>query len=209
MATTIRIGTNVNDESVKKGSGKNWQEWRKLLDKAGAADWPHKQIVAYLTTKYKLTPWWRQMVATGYEIMIGKKVEGRNSKGEYSVTVTKTMPFNVKILWKILNSEEGLAVWLKPFGKFKLKAGAPFECEGGIFGEVRTLTTGKRIRIKLQTDEEEKPTILQINLVSKPKEKSLLVFQHEKLINGRLRTEIRARWRQAADELARLGQEKA
>jgi uncharacterized protein YndB with AHSA1/START domain len=204
MSTTIRIGTDVTDQSVKKGTGKNWQEWKKLLDKAGASQWPRKQIVALLTTKYKLSPWWRQMVTTGYEILTGKKVEGRNAKGEFSVTATKSFQINAKTLWKILASEKGLAVWLKPMSKLKLKAGQTFECEGGIYGEIRTIKPGQRIRIKWQDSEWEKPTILQVFIVPRKGEKALLAFHHEKLINGRLRNEIRAHWKQVLSDLSHL-----
>jgi len=200
MATTIRIDTDVTDESVKRHSGKDWQHWKKILDKAGAQEWPRKQIVAYLNTKYKLTPWWQQMVTTGYEILIGKKIQGRNSKGEFAVTATKTLKIAAKELWKILESEEGLAIWLKPLSKFKLKAGAHFESEGGIFGEIRTMKAGLRIRIKWQNENWDKSTVVQVFLVPKGP-KTILVFYHEKLVNGRLRTEIRDHWKQVHKDL--------
>ncbi len=37
-----------SDEAVKAKTGKVWAEWFKILDKAGARKWPHKEIAEYL-----------------------------------------------------------------------------------------------------------------------------------------------------------------
>ena len=62
-------------------------------------------------------------MATGYEMHIGRKVEGRNAKGQYSTVASRTFSVSNKDLWKYLESERGLAVWLKPLSSFRFAPG--------------------------------------------------------------------------------------
>ena len=47
-----------SDEAVKAKSGKTWAEWFKILDKAGAKKWQHKEIARFLYEKKRVSPWW-------------------------------------------------------------------------------------------------------------------------------------------------------
>lgn len=202
MSTEI-IGR-VPSVSVQKHTGKNWDQWIRLLNQAGAVNLSHKEIVSFLVKKYKLGPWWSQGVTTGYEIAIGRKVMGQNSKGELSLTSSRTFPVNEKKMWKILLSSQGLDCWLKPISKFQLKPGFTFEAENGVYGEVRTFKEFKRARIKWQDTDWPKPSIVQIMLVPRKNNKCILVFQHEKLMNGRIKNSIRDYWKKALVDLLGL-----
>jgi len=46
-----------SDEAVKAKTGKVWAEWFRILDKAGAKKWPHKEIAAYLHDKQNVSAW--------------------------------------------------------------------------------------------------------------------------------------------------------
>jgi hypothetical protein len=41
------IFSRVSSESVREATGQGWEEWLETFDAAGAADWDHKEIVAY------------------------------------------------------------------------------------------------------------------------------------------------------------------
>src|SRR5687768_2359813 len=60
------FATKVSDDAVAKSTGKTWDQWFKLLDKAGCAKMNHKEIVA-VVAKHFDGPWWGQMVTVGYE----------------------------------------------------------------------------------------------------------------------------------------------
>ncbi len=45
----------LSSESVREATGRGWQEWLEALDAAGAADWKHKEIVAYLEREHPET----------------------------------------------------------------------------------------------------------------------------------------------------------
>jgi uncharacterized protein YndB with AHSA1/START domain len=194
----------VTSASVLKATGKGWAEWITLLDKAGARTWTHQEIVAFLKKRHKLGPWWQQWVTSGYESAIGRRVEGQNSKGEYHVTATKSLPLNVKKVWKILVSDAGQSIWLKPLYKGVIAVGNIFETGDGFFGEIRTLKKERRVRMTWQDPDWSHKTVVQVTLVPRTGEKSILVFDHLQIKDLKVQAKMRKRWRDSADELAKL-----
>src|ERR1700752_4374658 len=57
----------VGSDAVLRATGKAWDEWLKLLDRAGAKKMPHKDIALMLSRQFKVPDWWSQMVTVGYE----------------------------------------------------------------------------------------------------------------------------------------------
>lgn len=194
------IGT-VSSASVEKATGRTWDEWIEILDKRGATMLTHKEIVAFLTKRYRLNKWWQQQVSTGYEIHIGRKLPGRNAKGLYSMTATKTFPINQKAMWELLTSPEGTRLWLKPMSEMVYLPKSPYEVEGGIFGEVRTLKAPMRMRLTWQDSDWEKPTVLQIYVIPRPGEKCLLALQQDGLTTAQLKEQMRGHWHDAMNAL--------
>lgn len=188
---------------MEKGTGKNWGQWLTLLEKHGGSQLERRDLVAWLRQKYKLSEWWVQIVATGYEIHLGRRMDGWNQKGEYSITATKSLAVGADDVWKFLISPRGIALWLKPLSPFHLRPGESFENEDGIFGQLRTVKAGRRLRLTWQDSDWDRKSILQINIVPKPKGKSILVFQQEQLRQGRLRESLRQHWRKILAEIAK------
>ena len=192
----------VTSASVHKGTGRDWDEWLGILNRVGARAWTHQEIVAFLKKKYKLSAWWQQGVTLGYELATGRRQEGQSLKGDYSLTATKSMPLTVKKLWQLVVSREGTQAWLKPLSPFSLRVGAEYECEGGIFGKVRTLKAPERIRLSWQDTEWPKSTVLSVMLVPRPAGKSIFVLQHNGLASPALRETMRSHWKAAIADLA-------
>ncbi len=68
----------ISDDAVKRATGKNWEQWFTLLDKAGAKKMKHIDIARMVQTKYlgnknksidvaKSEGWWSQMITVQYE----------------------------------------------------------------------------------------------------------------------------------------------
>ena len=57
----------VGSEAVARATGRAWDEWLKVLDRAGAKTMPHKEIALLLSRKFDVPDWWSQMVTVGYE----------------------------------------------------------------------------------------------------------------------------------------------
>jgi uncharacterized protein YndB with AHSA1/START domain len=193
----------TTSESLVKHTGFNWDQWIVKLKKAGADLLTHKEIVALLKTKFKVTPWWQQIIASGYEIHIGKKIEGQNEKGLYQVTVTKMMNIAPKKMWDFLSSPEGLNVWLKPLSEFHMEKGESFEVSGGIFGEVRTIKPPEKVRLKWEDPDWARKSVVQIYVLPRPTEKNrcMLVIMHEELMNPRIKEKQRTYWKGIVTEI--------
>lgn len=201
LGKIARIGK-VTSASVFKCTGKNWEQWIGILDEAGAQDWPHREITMLLKNKHKLSPWWQQGVALAYELHHGKRVEGRNLRGEYSTVATKTLPLSSRKAWNLITSEKGMRAWLQPFSPFPWKPGQGFEVDGGIFGEIRTLKPGVRARLTWQEAHWEKPSVVQIHLVPRKGEKCMMVIQHERIPSAGLKEKLRVQWKKALASLS-------
>ena len=198
----------VSRASVLKHTKKDWDQWIAILDKAGARSWTHQEIVAFLKKKYELGMWWEQSVTGGYELHIGRRAEGQNGKGEYSVTATRTFPIGNKAAWKLLFAPEGLAAWLKPLSDFTLAPGEVFETEGGAYGEVRTMKAGVRARLKWNDPDFEKASVVQVYVVPRPANKCIVAFMHEGILQARAQERLREYWKTALDELVALAVKK-
>ena len=51
----------MSDAAVKAKTGKDWAGWFAVLDRAGAASFDHKGIVALLSDTHDVPAWWRQI----------------------------------------------------------------------------------------------------------------------------------------------------
>ena len=65
----------ISSDSLHEATGRGWDEWLETLDAAGAADWNHKEIVAYLkrehgdtTTRWNRSRWVPMAWATAARI---------------------------------------------------------------------------------------------------------------------------------------------
>jgi uncharacterized protein YndB with AHSA1/START domain len=192
----------VSSQSVLKHTGKGWEAWVGVLEKAGARSWTYQEIVAHLKKRHRLTPWWQQGVALGFEIAIGRRKAGQDAKGKYMVTATKSLHLEVKTVWRKMLSPAGLDLWLRPLSAVRVRPKTFFETKDGFFGEIRTVTPNRKLRMSWKDPLWEKPTVVEAILVPKPGKKCILAFNHTGIPDERARETLRARWREAADQIA-------
>ena len=64
----------VGDDAVRARTGRAWAGWVAALDAAGARELPHRDIARLLRERFDVGRWWNQMVAVGYEQLIGPSV---------------------------------------------------------------------------------------------------------------------------------------
>jgi hypothetical protein len=85
--------------------------------------------------------------------------------------------------------------------------GESFEVEGGIFGEIRTVKKGARIRMSWRELEWDKGTTVQLQIYkkrakNKDQDKCMIVIQHDGLRSARQKAEMRVYWREIIDQMA-------
>jgi hypothetical protein len=123
----IRVGSLTGD-AVKAKTGKSWDEWCKILDKAGARMMDHQEIALLLQKQIGLTRWWSQMVAVGYENERGMRASERGEPPgkRYEVTLSKIVDAPRAAVWAAWQDPGALARWL-PDAKFEVSKTVPLK----------------------------------------------------------------------------------
>ena len=197
---------NVSSQSVKKATGKSWDEWIEFLDKAGARKKTHKEVVLLLEEgNYIASAWWRQMVTVGYEYARGSRVLGETADAGFEIGVQKTLPISTPEAWKLLTSPEGINIWLGNTNNLELRTGFQYQTSDGISGEIRSLKTGERIRLTRKSDGITKSSTFQISLIPSGNKTSVRIH-HEKLSGETDREQMGNHWRAVLESLNNLAE---
>ncbi len=180
MPTTTKTkGPRLSDEAVKAKTGKKWDQWFAILDKAGAREMSHKDIVKFLNSKHDVGPWWQQMVTVTYEQARGLR-EQHEKPGGYQISVSRTVNAPLGNLYKAVASEKSRSRWLS---------------EDGLV--VRKATANKSMRVTWKDGK----SSLEINFYPKGDGKSQVVVQHSKLPDAKAAARMKTFWSQALDRL--------
>ncbi len=170
----------MSDAAVKAKTGKDWQQWFAILDKAGAMKMNHKEIAEYMYDRRGVPGWWSQMVAVTYEQKHGLRKKHERPDG-YSVSVSKTVEVSLNTLYKYWSDEKLRKQWLKD--KFT----------------VRKATANKSMRITWSDN-----TSIEANFYSKGVSKSQVAVQHGQLAGLAQVERTRTRWKTALERLSGL-----
>lgn len=167
----------MSDDAVMAKTGKTWADWFRLLDKAGAAELPHKEIAILLHERHGLSSWWSQMVTVGYERgRLGRAVHEK--AGGFEISATKTVAVPLKALCAMWEDPKRRKRWLPD----------PLT--------VTKATANKSIRARWHDD-----TRISVEFLSKGAGKSLVAVQHGKLKDAKAAARMKAHW---AEVLARM-----
>jgi hypothetical protein len=172
----------MSDATIKRGSGKTWPEWFRVLDGWGAKTRTHTEIARHVNQDLGVPGWWAQSVAVGYERARGMRARYQRPTG-FEVGVSKTFPVSAKRLFSAFADAGQRRRWLEP-------------------GTLRTRTTlpGKTARF----DFRDGATRVHVYFVSKGRAKATVHIQHERLPDARAVEDMRAFWKERLTELGRL-----
>ena len=168
----------MSDLAVIAKTGKSWEQWFGVLDKAGAAKLDHKAITRLLTETHAVGPWWRQMVTVEYERARGLRAKHQTAGG-FSVSVSKTLPCEVAELYAAATDAKRRRKWFP---------------EGTL--EIFSLTENKYFRASWNG-----AARLEINFFAKPGGKAQINVQVGKLAKKADVERERAAWKKALIKL--------
>jgi uncharacterized protein YndB with AHSA1/START domain len=171
----------VGSEAVARATGRAWEEWLKVLDKAGAKHMAHKDIAVMLSRKFNVPDWWSQMVTVGYEQARGLRVKHQKASG-FAANASKTVAASVDRLYGAWIDPALRARWLE----------APIE--------IRRSTDGKSIRITWATG----GTNVDVGFIAKGPAKSVVQVEHGKLQDTAAVMKQKAFWGDALNRLKAL-----
>lgn len=172
-----------SDAAVRKATGKDWAEWRELIDAWDGAKKSHAEIAKYLSEEHGVDGWWAQGVTVGYERLIGRRAVGQRSDGSFSASVSKTINASAEMVHAALADDEQRSQWL----------------EDGVVS-LRTASAPKSVRL----DDLEAGVIIAAFLTAKGDEKTSLQIQAEKLPGKDAGDVWKAAWKPRLAELAKF-----
>ncbi|HET8526227.1 MAG TPA: hypothetical protein VFM81_06260 [Actinomycetota bacterium] len=172
----------VSDASVRRGTGKRWDEWFRILDAWGATEHTHTEIARHVNAELGVDGWWSQNVTVGYERARGMRAAHQRPDG-FSVGVTKTFAVGAERLHGMFAQARQRNRWLEK-GTLTL----------------RTATAPKSARF----DFRDGASRVVVGITAKGPSKSTAAIQHERLPSAEGVTEMRAFWKERLAALADL-----
>jgi len=169
----------IGDAAVRAKTGKGWQQWFTILDRAGAPNMSHAEIAAYLHKRLGLSGWWSQMVTVGYEQERGLREKHQKPSG-YEISSSKTVAVSLATLYGAWQQERLRKRWLGATGLL-----------------IRKATSNKSMRITW-TDGQ---TSLAVNFYSRGSGKSQVAVQHAKLADANAAERMKAYRAEALERL--------
>ncbi len=169
----------VGTDAVARATGKAWDQWLAILDKAGAVAMPHKAIAALLSEKFGVPPWWSQMVAVGYEQARGLREPHQKADG-FAASASRTVAAGLDRLYGAWTDPALRAVWL---------GGAPIE--------VKRATDGKSMRIAWKAG----GSSVDVNFYPAGAGRSRVQVEHGRLADEKARAAQKSFWGGALDRL--------
>jgi hypothetical protein len=162
----------ISDEAVKRATGKIWDEWFSILNKAGAKKMEHKDIAEMIFGEYKISGWWSQMVTVQYEQEIKGRKKHETLSG-YQISKSKTLPYSVSKIYSAINLPAQRKLWLKDYNF-----------------EITSSTKNKSIRAKWIDGK----TNIEFQFYPKDISKTQLVVQHNKISSAKDAERMKKSW---------------
>lgn len=87
-----RPALTASDDVIRQRTGRGWEEWFDLIDEAGLADRPHREIARWVAELQGVVPlaWAAQAVTVSYERARGGRAVGQHPDG-FAITASRTM----------------------------------------------------------------------------------------------------------------------
>jgi len=172
----------VGTEAVLKATGRAWEEWIKVLDRAGAKALPHKDIALLLSRQFQVPNWWSQMVTVGYEQARGLRAVNQAPNG-FAANASRTVATPLGKLYD---------AWHDPLVRARWLPDAPVV--------LRKSNDGKSIRMTWTVGNSN----VDVGFHAKGDDKSMVAVQHGKLAKAADVTRQKAFWSDALDRLKAL-----
>jgi uncharacterized protein YndB with AHSA1/START domain len=165
----------TSDEAIRRRTGRGWEEWFDLLDAAGAAELPHREIARWVAAELGIEPlaWNAQAVTFSYERARGLRAAGERPDG-FAITASKTVAVPVERLYEAFVDESQRERWLPG-------------------GGLRERTASKPRSARFTWDDGD--SRVSVTFVAKGEAKSTATLQHERLADADQAERMKALWR--------------
>ncbi len=168
--------------TIAAKTGRTWEEWTRTLDRAGAQQWPHRDIAKHVQEKYQVPGWWTQTVTVGYERIKGLRVIGQRRDGGYEANKSKVFAVPLSRLYRAFHDARTRRRWLS-----------------GVKLTVRTAIPEKSMRVTWPDG-----TSVQLYFLATGTAKSQLAVQHAGLADKASADRMKAWWAERLGALVEM-----
>jgi hypothetical protein len=90
----------TSEETIRRRTGRGWEEWFDLLDEQGAAERPHREVARWVAGELGIEPlaWDAQAITVSYERARGLRAVGERPDG-FAITASRTVAVPVDRLF--------------------------------------------------------------------------------------------------------------
>jgi uncharacterized protein YndB with AHSA1/START domain len=171
----------TSDETIRRRTGRGWEEWFDLLDEWGAAERPHREVARWVAEQLGIEPlvWEAQAVTLSYERARGRRAVGERPDG-FAITASRTVVVPVGRLYDAFADESRRKRWL-PDGQLL----------------ERTATKPKSARF----DWGDGDTRVNVTFEAKGESKSTVALEHSRLRDAEEAERMKAWWRERLSAL--------
>lgn len=164
----------ASDAKLTEATGRPWQAWLDILDRWGARQRTHREIVAFLRQEHGVPAWWTQTVTNGYERARGIRAKHQQQDG-FTVYASKTIAVPLADLFNAFVDESTRAQWLAD-GSMSLRNAQP--------GKVARFDWGNG------------PTRILVTFLEKGPSKATAYVSHERLADAEAGATAKAAWKE-------------
>lgn len=170
------VKLSTSDETIRRRTGRGWEEWFEMLDEWGAQTRTHRETARWLAEQQGLHPlaWNVQAVAGSYERARGLRAVGEKDDG-FAITASRTMAVPVERLYDAFVLGHAREQWL-PDGRLR----------------ERTATRPKSARF----DWGDGDTRVNVTFLSKGDARSTAALEHRRLTDANEAERMKAFWRE-------------
>lgn len=170
----------TSDQAIRQRTGRGWEEWFDLLDEAGMADRPHRQVAHWVADTLGVVPlaWAAQAVTVSYERARGGRAVGQHSDG-FTITASRTVPVASEVVFDAFADDTLRGDWLP-----------------GVDLRPRTVTRPRSARFEWISDGEPDGTRVHITIQPKTGTSSTVTVEHIRLPDQATATARKTWWRE-------------
>ncbi len=127
---------------------------------------------------------------------------GKTQDVGFQFGLQKTFPISEEKAWDFMFSEAGLKIWLGDLEK-ALSLKENYKTKNGIEGFVRVFKPYSHIRMNWKKRDWENMSTVQVRVIGKDDNNTLISFHQEKMLDSNQRAEMKEYWNQKMDQISR------
>ncbi|HEY7727672.1 MAG TPA: SRPBCC domain-containing protein [Candidatus Eisenbacteria bacterium] len=191
----------ISDDAVRKGTGKRWSGWMRILDRWGARSKGHAATARHLAERYGIDPWWSQSVTVRYEQERGLRRVHERASGKYEISVSRVIGAPARRVFDCFIKPSDLSCWFTRGAAVNARVGGRYRNRDGDRGVFLAVRPPRLLRFTWENPRHAPDTVVEVAISSKGPRKVSAALTHGKLKSRRDAAKMKEAWSWAMDSL--------